>query len=258
MADIVPQFPALLLIFVRVTTFFVAMPIFSHRSIPMIHRIGLAVFLAWIMYYTIDPPVLEIDLNYYLLIVKEALVGLFLGFIGYMIMSAIQIAGGFIDFQMGFSMANVIDPQTGVQSPLMGQYLYTIALLFLLSTDGHHLLLDGIFYSYQFIPIDGAFIPFDNESLLEYVVKAFSQSFVIALQMSIPVVGSIFLVDVALGILARTVPQLNVFVVGIPVKIIAGFLVLLIVMGMMMQVVTRLFEFLLLTMRNLMQLIGGG
>ena len=81
-----------------------------------------------------------------------------------MIMSAIQIAGGFIDFQMGFAMANVIDPQTGAQSPLMGQYLYTIALLFLLSTDGHHLLLDGIFYSYQFIPIDGAFIPFDNES----------------------------------------------------------------------------------------------
>lgn len=258
MADILPHFPALLLIFVRVTAFFIAMPIFSHRTIPMMHRIGLAVFLSWIMSYTMDLPVLNIDLTYYFLIMKEALVGLLIGFIGYMIMSAIQIAGGFIDFQMGFSMANVIDPQSGVQSPLMGQYLYTIALLFLLSTDGHHLLLDGIFYSYRFIPIDGAFVPFDNESLLEYVVKAFSQSFVIALQMSLPVVGSIFLVDVALGILARTVPQLNVFVVGIPVKIIAGFLVLIIVIGMMMQVVTRLFEFLLITMRTLMQLIGGG
>jgi flagellar biosynthetic protein FliR len=189
MADILPQFPALLLIFVRVSTFFIAIPIFSHRTIPMIHRIGLAAFLAWIMYYAIDSPVLEIDTAYFLLIIKEALVGLFIGFVGYMIMSAIQIAGGFIDFQMGFSMANVIDPQTGAQSPLMGQYLYTIALLFLLSTDGHHLLLDGIFYSYQFIPIDGAFIPFDNESLLEYLVKAFSQAFVIALQMSLPVVG---------------------------------------------------------------------
>ena len=80
-----------------------------------------------------------------------------------MIMSAIQVAGGFIDFQMGFAMANVIDPQTGAQSPLMGQYLYTIALLFLLAPNGHHLLLDGIFYSYQFIPIDSAFIPFGNE-----------------------------------------------------------------------------------------------
>lgn len=258
MKEILPEFPAMLLIFVRVTSFFIAMPIFSHRSVPMIHRIGLAAFLAWIMYYTIDPPVLEIDVIYYFLILKEVLIGLFIGFVGYMIMSAIQAAGGFIDFQMGFSMANVIDPQTGVQSPLMGQYLYTIALLFLLNTDGHHLLLDGIFYSYRFIPIDAAFFPFDNESLLEYFIKAFTGSFVIALQMSLPVVGSIFLVDVALGILARTVPQLNVFVVGIPVKIIAGFLVLLVVMGMMMQVVTRLFDFLLITMRNLMQLIGGG
>lgn len=258
MVDIVPQFPAFLLIMVRVTTFFITMPIFSHRSLPAMHRIGLAFFLAWIMYYTIDAPVLEIDATYYLLIIKEALVGLFIGFVAYMILSAIQVAGGFIDFQMGFAMANVIDPQTGVQSPLMGQYLYTLALLFLLSTDGHHLLLDGIFYSYQFIPLDGAFIPFDNENLLEYVVKAFSQSFVIALQMSLPVVGSVFLVDVALGILARTVPQLNVFVVGIPVKIVAGFLVLFVVLGMMMHVVSRLFEFLLITMRNLMQLIGGG
>ena len=133
MEELLPQFPALLLIFVRVSTFFIAIPIFSHRTIPMIHRIGLAAFLAWIMYYAIDSPVLEIDTAYFLLIIKEALVGLFIGFVGYMIMSAIQIAGGFIDFQMGFSMANVIDPQTGAQSPLMGQYLYTIALLFLLS-----------------------------------------------------------------------------------------------------------------------------
>lgn len=258
MADILPQFPAFLLIMVRVTTFFITMPIFSHRSLPAMHRIGLAFFLAWIMYYTMDAPVLEIDVTYYLLIIKEALVGLFIGFIAYMILSAIQVAGGFIDFQMGFAMANVIDPQSGVQSPLMGQYLYTLALLFLLSTDGHHLLLDGIFYSYQFIPLDGAFIPFNNDNFLEYVVKAFSQSFVIALQMSLPVVGSVFLVDVALGILARTVPQINVFVVGIPVKIVAGLLVLFVVIGMMMYVVSRLFEFLLITMRNLMQLIGGG
>ena len=93
-----------------------------------------------------------------------------------MIMSAIQIAGGFIDFQMGFAMANVIDPQTGAQSPLMGQYLYTIALLFLLSVlMDIILLLDGIFYSYQFIPIDEAFIPFDNKSCLNMSFKAFSQ-----------------------------------------------------------------------------------
>lgn len=257
MAEVFPYFPAFLLILVRVTTFFIAMPIFSHRSIPIQHRIGLGFFLAWIMYYTIEAPVLPLDVTFYLLVIKEALVGLFIGFVAYMIISAIQIAGGLIDFQLGFSIANVIDPQTGAQTPLTGQFLYTISLLFLLTTNGHHLLLDGIFYSYQFIPIDQLFVPFGNQGMLEYFVKAFSKAFMIAFQMSLPVVGSLFLVDVTLGILARTVPQLNVFVVGIPVKIIAGLAVLIIVMGMMMKVVTQLFEFLLLTMRQLMQMMGG-
>lgn len=258
MEELVPQFPAFLLVLVRVTSFFVMLPIFSHRTIPVIHRIGLSFFLAWIMYYTIDAPVLALDFNFYLLVIKEALVGLFVGLVAYMILSAIQTAGGFIDFQMGFAMANVIDPQTGAQSPLIGQYLYTIALLFLLATNGHHLLLDGIYYSYQFIPIDQIFIPFGDRSMVEFVVKAFNQSFIIALQMALPIVGSVFLVDVTIGILARTVPQLNVFVVGLPLKIIVGLVVLFIVIGVIMEAVSTLFEVLLLTMRNLMQLIGGG
>ncbi|RFU71301.1 flagellar type III secretion system protein FliR [Peribacillus saganii] len=257
MDELIPQFSAFLLILVRIASFFVTMPIFSYRTIPASHRIGISVFLAWIMYYTVDAPILDIDATYILLILKEALVGLLIGFVAYMILTAVQIAGGLIDFQSGFAIANVIDPQTGVQSPLMGQYLYTIALLFLLAADGHHLLLDGIFYSYQFIPLDKAWIPFGNEDLLEFVVSAFNQTFIIAFQMSIPVVGSLFLVDIGLGIVARTVPQLNIFVVGMPLKIGVSFIVVIIVMGIMMVAVSRLFEYMLVTMRGLMQLIGG-
>ncbi|WP_163101519.1 flagellar biosynthetic protein FliR [Peribacillus alkalitolerans] len=257
MQELLPQFPGFLLILVRVTAFFVTMPIFSYRTIPASHRIGFSFFLAWIMYYTMDIPVLEIDVSYFLLIVKEALVGLMIGFIAFVIMTAVQIAGGFIDFQMGFAIANVIDPQTGVQSPLVGQYLYTFALLFLLVTNGHHLLLDGIYYSYQFIPVDQAFIPFNNEDLLLFVVKSFNKAFLIAFQMSIPVVGSLFIVDIALGILARTVPQLNIFVVGLPIKIGVSFVVLIIVMGALMTSVSHLFEYTIITMRGLMEWMGG-
>ncbi|MCM3178230.1 flagellar biosynthetic protein FliR [Cytobacillus horneckiae] len=257
MVDIFPYFPSMLLVFVRVTSFFLMMPIFSYRTIPNAAKIGIGFFLAWIMIYTIDAPVLEIDGTYFLLIIKEALVGIFVGFIAYLMLSAIQIAGGFIDFQMGFAIANVIDPQTGAQSPLTGQYLYMISLLFLLSVNGHHLLMDGIFYSYQFIPIDQPWIPFGDEGLAEFVVKAFNSMFIIAFQMAIPVVGSLFLVDVALGIIARTVPQLNVFVVGLPVKIGVSFIVLFIVMSVLMVVVSRLFETMLETMRGLMSLMGG-
>ncbi|MGG0718818.1 flagellar biosynthetic protein FliR [Robertmurraya massiliosenegalensis] len=257
MVDFLPNFPAFLLVFVRVTSFFIMMPLFSYRTIPASHKIGFGFFLAWIMFYTIEAPAFEINGAYFLLIMKEALVGLMVGFIAYLVLSAIQVAGGFIDFQMGFAIANVIDPQTGAQSPLTGQYFYIISLLFLLSVNGHHLMIDGVYYSYQFIPIDQPWIPFGNENLVAYVVQSFSYMFMIALQMSLPVVGSLFLVDVALGIVARTVPQLNVFVVGLPLKIGVSFIVIFLVMAIMMGVVSQLFETMLGTMRGLMDLIGG-
>ncbi|CAM3703811.1 flagellar biosynthetic protein FliR [Mesobacillus zeae] len=257
MLDLLPQFPAFLLIFTRVTSFFLMMPLFSYRSIPAQHKVGLGFFLALIMFTAIDPPALEINGAYFLLVIKEVLVGLMIGFAAAMILSAIQIAGGLIDFQMGFAIANVIDPQSGTQSPLTGQYLYTIALLFLLSVNGHHMLLDGIYHSYDFVPIDQAWIPFGNENVAEFLIQSFNSMFATAFQMSIPVVGSLFLVDVALGIVARTVPQLNVFVVGMPVKTGVSFIVLIAVMGAMMMVVQRLFSDMFTTMRVLMELIGG-
>ena len=106
------------------------LPLFSYRTIPATFKVGFGFFLSWIMFFSMDAPVFEIDGAYYLLIIKEALVGIFIGFIAYVIMSAIQTAGGFIDFQMGFGMVNVMDPQTGAQSPIMGQYLYIISLFF--------------------------------------------------------------------------------------------------------------------------------
>ncbi|UYZ23619.1 flagellar biosynthetic protein FliR [Mesobacillus jeotgali] len=257
MLDFIPSFPAFLLIFVRVTSFFLMMPLFSYRTIPASHKVGLGFMLSIIMFTAIGPPEIAIDSTYFLLVIKEAMVGLFIGFIAALMMAAIQIAGGFIDFQMGFAIANVIDPQTGAQSPLMGQYLYTIALLFLLTVNGHHLLMDGIFYSYDFIPIDQVTIPFGNENIAEFIILSFNKMFIIAFQMSLPVVGSLFLVDVALGIVARTVPQLNIFVVGLPVKIGVSFLVLIAVMGVLIMVITDLFSTTLATMRGLMEMIGG-
>ncbi|MFK2825010.1 flagellar biosynthetic protein FliR [Bacillus sp. B190/17] len=257
MEEIVPNLSVLLLIIVRVSAFFVTMPLFSHRTIPAMHRIGFAVLLSWMMYYTIDAAPLEVDGEYFLLILKEAIVGLLIGLSAYIVIAAIQIAGGLIDFQMGFAIANVIDPQTGAQSPLMGQYLYMFSLLMLLALNGHHLILDGIFYSYQYIPVDQLSLHFENGRLAEYMSRAFGSMFLIAFQMAMPVVAALFLVDVALGIVARTVPQLNIFVVGFPLKIGVAFLVMTVVLGVMLTVVQKLFEMMLYTMRDVMALMGG-
>lgn len=257
MNDLLPKFPAFLLILVRVISFFLMMPLFSYRTIPTFYKIGLGFFLSWLMFYAIHPPTLEINGVYFLLIIKEALVGVLIGFIAYMMMSAIQIAGGFIDFQMGFAIANIIDPQTGAQSPLMGQYLYIFAMLFLLSVNGHHLLIDGIYNSYKFIPMNQPWLPLGHSNVVLYLIRSFGTMFTVASQMSIPVVGSLFLVDVALGIVARTVPQMNIFVVGYPVKFMVSFIVLITVMGVLLLLVSHLFDTMLIAMRDMMELLGA-
>ncbi|KKB38962.1 flagellar biosynthetic protein FliR [Bacillus thermotolerans] len=257
MEEIIPELSVLLLVIVRVTSFFIVIPLFSHRTIPAMHRIGFAILLSWMMYYTVEVPMLEIDGRYVLLVLKEALVGLSIGLAAYIILAAIQIAGALIDFQMGFIIANVIDPQTGAQTPLTGQYLNMFALLLLLALDGHHLILDGIYYSYQYIPVDQIALHFGDGSLANYISRAFGMMFMLALQMAMPVVAVLFLVDVALGIVARTVPQINIFVVGFPIKIAVAFIVMVVVMGAIFAVVEELFEMMLYTMRDVMTLLGG-
>jgi len=248
--------PVFLLVFVRVLSFLVVMPLFSYRSIPLPLKIGFSFFLAIIMFHSIDSSALVIDTTYIFLIVKEVLVGVLIGLIAFIIVSALQIAGGFIDFQMGFAIANVVDPQTGAQTPLTGQYLYMIALLFLLAVDGHHLIIDGIFNSYRFIPLE-TFIPFGDKSIADFIIDTFNHMFTIAFQMAIPIVGTLFLVDVALGIIARAVPQLNVFVVGLPLKILVSFMAIFIFLSFYFAVVENLFATMFSAMRQLMQLFGG-
>lgn len=258
MEELIPAMSAYLLILTRITAFFVTVPLFSYRAIPTTQRIMLAAVLAWIMTYTIDMPEIAIDGEYIFLVIKEATIGLFIGILAFIIMSAIQIAGGFIDFQMGFAVANVIDPQTGAQSPLLGQFFNSLAMLLLLALNAHHLLLDGIYYSYEFLPIEGNWPAIGSGRVAEFVLTTFTASFAIAFQMSIPIVATLFLVDLALGITARTVPQLNIFVVGFPIKITVSFLVLSIMMAVMIGVMQKLFEFMIISMRDLMILLGGG
>ncbi|MDN4607449.1 flagellar biosynthetic protein FliR [Sporosarcina highlanderae] len=258
MEALIPSLAVYLLVLTRVTAFIITVPLFSYRAIPTTHRIIFAALLAWMMVYSIDAPELEINDMFILLVIKEATTGLFIGIIAYIVISAIQVAGGFIDFQMGFAIANVIDPQTGAQSPLLGQFFNVLAMLLLLTLNGHHMLLDGIFYSYRFIPIEMLWPSFGSERLVEFVIKTFATSFAIAFQMSVPIVATLFLVDLALGITARTVPQLNIFVVGFPIKIGVSFLVLATMFTVMITMMRKLFEVMITAMRDLMLILGGG
>ncbi len=247
--------PTFMLVFARLLAFFITVPFFSYRTIPTPYRIGFAFFLSLIVTATFAEP-LDMTLPYFVLLVKEIAVGLFIGLIAYMVMSIVQIAGGFIDFQMGFAIANVIDPQTGAQSPIIGQFFYMFAILFLLATDGHHLLINGILHSYNVIPLE-RLLNFSG-NYAELIISTFNRIFVIAFQIALPLVGSLFLVDVALGIIARTVPQVNVFVVGLPLKITVSFSVLFFFMAIYLMAARLLFQTMFEVMDQLMLILGGG
>lgn len=257
LGESIVSFPIILLLFARVFSFFVTMPLFSYRTIPFPFKLGFSFFLALIMSYTVDSPTIIMNHTYVFLLMKEVMVGLLIGLIAFIIISAVQVAGGFIDFQMGFAIANVMDPQTGAQSPLTGQFLNIVSLLFLLSVNGHYLIIDGIVNSYEFIGID-QFIPFANKSIADFVIDSFNTMFLIAFQMAIPIVGCLFLVDIALGIVARAVPQFNVFVVGLPLKILVSFIAIFVFLSLYYTLAKKLFELMFITMRNLMKLFGGG
>ena len=256
MTEIIPKLSVLLLIIVRVSAFFVSVPFFSYRTIPPQLKILLALMLAWMMYYTIQTEVIPIDGNYILLIMKEAMIGLIIGLAATIIISIVQIAGGFIDFEMGFAMANIVDPLTGAQSPMMGQFFNLLILYLLIATNGHHLILDGIYYSYQFIPINH-FPNFGDAGMAEFTVKLIAVVFSVAFQMSAPLVAALFLLTLAIGITGKTVPQLNIFIIGFPLKIIVGFLVLFISMGIMIEVMQKVIELMITVMREFMQFLGG-
>ncbi len=252
------NFPVFLLIFCRISAFFVVVPVFSTRSIPTTFKIGLSFFVALVVFSSGGTGIaVPQDLTYILLIAREALIGLLLGFIAYLMFMAIQTAGSFIDIQIGFGIANVIDPMTGTSAPVIGNFKYLIATLLFLSMNGHHYLLDAIVYSYKWVPIDNdLLIKMIDGSLSEFLVRTFAQSFILAFQMSAPLVTALFLTDIGLAFLARTAPQYNVFVIGVPLKIIVGLVLLLLLMPSLAVLFQNLFDIMFESMHNLLGLMG--
>ncbi|RAP76246.1 flagellar biosynthetic protein FliR [Paenibacillus montanisoli] len=252
-------FPIFLLIFCRITAFFVVAPVFSTRNVPNTFKLGfcffvsLLVFLTYGLKQTIVP-----DAEYMLAVIREILAGVLLGFAAYLFFTIVNTAGSLIDMQMGFGMANIIDPMTGASAPLMGNFKGMIATLLFLSINGHHYLLSALLQSYEWIPLTNPlFAHVSAGSVSSYLTSMLGQTFLLAIQMSAPLVVAMFLTDVGLGFLARTAPQYNVFVIGIPIKIIVGFLMLAVMMPGLIALYEHLFEQMFTAMRKLFDILQG-
>lgn len=236
---ILNQYQLFLLIFVRISGVFIFSPFFSSQNVPNIMKVGLTFSIAFLI--ALSKP-MELDIvNQVLLIVilKELMVGIIIGFISYVFMTAFYVLGQIVDMKIGFGMANVMDPQNKVQVPLMGNFYYILAFLFMLLINGHHKVITALVDSYNFIPI-GKFIY--NDNIMEIIVGGLSKAFEIGFTLSLPVVAIIFLTDIVLGIMAKAIPQMNVFVVGMPLKVFVGMIIIMFTIPILYNSMAEIFN----------------
>lgn len=250
------NFFTFLLLTVRFTGLYLGSPIFGGRNVPAQLKVGLALICSLLVtpMYSTGITINEVDLSILFFAFKELIVGLGLGYITMLTFTAIQFAGQFIDVQMGFAMVNVVDPQFGNTVPIIGNFKYIMALLLLLTVNGHHMLIDGLFKSVELIPVGAVTL---GENAIIYIFQLFIQLFLVSLQVGLPVIGTLFIVDIGLGIVARTVPQMNVFVVGIPLKIIVGFTLLIMTFPIYVRILLHIFERLHSNIYNFIEILGG-
>jgi len=232
LTDLYFQWDIFLLIFCRMSSFFVTAPIFGGKNVPDYIKIGLSVLISFLIISSLSIGPLSYPdhfLGYGWFVIQEILVGLLLGFVVYIVYNTLYLAGQLIDFQIGFSMVSVFDPLSQIQVPITGNFYYFILAIMILIGNGHHMILQSLSYSYEIIPIGGIFV---QDLLLQQYISMMGNFFILAFKIASPVIGSIFIINVALGILARTAPQMNMFVVGLPLKVIFGLLTIWVIMPM--------------------------
>lgn len=234
--------PVFMLVFTRCTAFLISSPIFAIPGIPVLVKAGLA-FILTILIYPLAA-VGEINANarlfeYGLMVLSEAAVGLAMGMICTIVFNALLMAGQMIDLHIGFAISQLMDPVTGSVNTLLARFLYYVSLATLLCVDAHHGLLWGLAKSYQVLPLSAAEI---SGSATLFFIRVFADSVTMALKVALPVLGVLLMIDIALGVMGRTAPQMNVFMLGFPFKIMMGLISLAVLLPLMGSIFAAIFD----------------
>lgn len=220
------QWQLYLLIFARLAGVVFLFPYFNWPGIPAVLRVWIAVMLTWLIYLSLPKDMLvhptgAVEAG--LLLAKEAAVGLALGFLIALCFSVFTKAGQLMDLGAGLTLSAVFNPQIGGQVTLLGRFYYLLVLVYYLAINGHHLFIASIAESYRLIPLDSDFLV---QELAGGMGQIFARIFTLAFQIAAPVIVVLLIMDLALGLVAKTVPQVHVFVEGLPLKIALALLIL--------------------------------
>ncbi len=234
-----PKIQIFLLILLRASGVFLIAPIFSHGTVPPQFRLALILLLTIVLMATIGdsaiPAAVSIaDLT--VLALKELLVGFMIGFVFAILFWGVDSAGSIAGYQIGLTMASVIDPSTNQQQSIIGMFWMLIALIIFFGINGHHLIIRAFYDSYSVIPAGQVMI---SGSTGELVLRLSTYVFVIALKLAAPVIVTMFLTDVALGVVSKLLPTMNVFIVSFGLKIAVGFAVIALSLPMFAYVLEK-------------------
>ncbi len=233
-----------LLMFVRISTMIALLPIFGAPYIPLLVKAALSLILSFVLFATVlasGLPAMPAHFSmgmFILLVFKEAMVGLAIGFVASFLFTAVQFAGRLIDTEMGFGFVELADPFTNEQVTALGQFQIILFTILFLLFNGHYFLLLAMSKSFELIPLMGAQFP--AGALSEHITLMISDIFVVGLRLSAPIFVTLLLTEISMGIIARTVPQINIFFVGLPMKVLLGLSTLFIALPMLASMFRRM------------------
>ncbi len=224
----------------RILGVMAAAPVFNHRSLPVKSKVGISIFLTLIIMPTL-PPVPQFDVFSFqglLLLVQQIIIGVAIGFSMRLFLAAIQVAGQMIAMTMGLGFATFFDPQTQGQTTSITQFIMILTMLIFLSLDGHLLIITTVSQSFFTMPLS---LTYEGIDAMQIVVWG-GHIFKLGLLLALPAVATLLIINMALGILTRTAPQLNLFGIGFPVTLSMGFLIIFLTMPGMVKPIQNLIE----------------
>lgn len=233
--------PKYILIFFRVLAILWLLPVFSVRSLSVIFKISLALLMSFLITGAVPYPVEVASDGYVMLlaIFREVLIGLSISFAVRLLFAVIQATGEMVGFQTGFGFARMVDPVSSGQSSVLEQFLYMFAIMIFFSVDAHYIVVRGIYASFKELPLGTAAV---TSGLLDYFVSASGRIFGLGLKFGAPLIVALFLIELSLGLLSRMIPSMNIFVEGLPVKIIVSLTILSLALSFMAPALASLFR----------------
>ena len=230
------------LLFARIIAMLSIAPLLSSTSIPRIARMALALLaavMAFPMVASSGYAIPDTGLAYALLVIGEALIGIIMGFMLAIVYGAFLTAGQMFSLQMGFGASQVLDPLAQVEIPLLGQFLNIMAMLVFVFTEGfQRVFLAGVYYSFQ--SVRAVDLVLMREDLIGTMLRGLTGLFGNALIIAFPILGTLFLVQVVMGLLAKAAPQMNLLMMGFPISIGVAFLILMVCIPFLVETFDRL------------------